>query len=608
MDKFGRNEMKRRDLIGVALGVDPPDLVIRSATLVNVISRELHPADIVVKGDRIAAVLEPGGEYDRSIRVIEAEGRFAAPGFIDPHVHIESSMITVAEYARAVIPRGTTMVAADPHEIGNVLGLPGMKSLFEEASAVPLRVRLRVPGRIPAVPAWMETSNGELSVADTRAMFDWPEALCLAGDINPNLVLRQDREQLDKFELADELGVTISGQSPGLSGRALSAFVAAGPEDSHVASSVDEIVENTRVGMRSILALRPARRLDAAHMAELARRVAEERLDTRLFQLCTDDIHAHDLLHEGHLDHRLRVVIEAGFDPVEAFQFATLNVAQGLRVDRDYGSISPGKVADIVLLDDLRAVSVAATIIAGRIVYADGEYRGAGESPRYPDWTKSTIRYAKPLTAADLSLRPPGNADSAMVRCIAAPTGKGRKTAREVELPVEDGIIVPAPDCGINALAVVERHKASGEIGRGFASSLKLRRGAIACSVNHDAHNVMLLGANHCDMALAGNRLAEIGGGYVLACDGEIVAELALPIAGLMSEASIEEVASDLRSLEEALSDVLGADLGDKALINMNFLSLPNIPDYGFTNKGLVASDKRMQLVETVIEEGGRVT
>lgn len=608
MDKFGRSEMKRRDLIGVALGVDPPDLVIRSATLVNVISRELHPADIVVKGDRIAAVLEPGGAYDRSVRVIEAEGRFAAPGFIDPHVHIESSMITVAEYARAVIPRGTTMVAADPHEIGNVLGLPGMKALFEEASAAPLRVGLRVPGRIPAVPAWMETSNGELSVADTRAMFDWPEALCLAGDINPNLVLRQDREQLDKFELADELGVTISGQSPGLSGRALSAFVAAGPEDSHVASSVDEIVENTRVGMRSVLALRPARRLDAAHMAELARRVAEERLDTRLFQLCTDDIHAHDLLHEGHLDHRLRVVIEAGFDPVEAFQFATLNAAQGLRIDRDYGSISPGKAADIVLLDDLRAVSVAATIIAGRIVYADGEYRGAGESMRYPDWTKSTIRYAKPLTAADLSLRPPGNAASATVRCIADPTGMGRKTAREVELPVEDGIIVPAPENGINALAVVERHKASGEIGRGFATSLKLRRGAIACSVNHDAHNVMLLGANHRDMALAGNRLAEIGGGYVLACNGEIVAELALPIAGLMSEASIEEVASDLRSLEEALANVLGADLGDKALINMNFLSLPNIPDYGFTNKGLVASDQRMQLIETVIEEGGTVT
>ena len=258
-------------------------------------------------------------------------------------------------------------------------------------------------------------------------------------------------------------------------------------------------------------------------------------------------------------------------------------------------------MADIVLLDDLRAVTVSTAIIAGEIVYTDGEYRGPTGSVSYPDWTKSTIRYAKPLTAADLSLRPTRNADTATVRCITAPTGRGKKTATETELPVLDGVIVPAPERGINALAVVERHKASGEIGRGFASSLKLRRGAIACSVNHDAHNVMLLGANHEDMALAGNRLAEIGGGYVLACDDEIVAELALPIAGLMSEASIEDVASDLTALEGALNGILGADLSDKALINMNFLSLPNIPDYGFTTKGLVASDKRMQLVESVI-------
>ena len=601
--------MKRRDLIDVALGADPPDLVVRSATLVNVVSRELHPADILVKGSRIAAVLEPGGAYPPGAQVLEADGRFAAPGLIDPHVHLESSMISVAEYARAVIPRGTTMVAADPHEIGNVLGLPGMKTLFDEARTVPLRVRLRVPGRIPAVPAWMETSNGELGADETGAMLEWPEAVCLAGDINPNLVLRRDREQLDKFDMAADSGMPISGQSPGLSGRALSAFVAAGPEDSHVASSVDEIVENTRVGMRSVLALRPARRLEAGHMAELARRVADERLDTRTFQLCTDDIHAYDLLFEGHLDHRLRVLIEAGFDPVEAFQFATVNVAQSLRIDHDHGSIAPGKLADIILLDDLRAVSVATTIIDGRIVYADGEYRGPRQSIRYPDWSKSTIRYAKPLTASDLALRSPGNSDTAKVRCIApAAAGRGRKTATEVELPVRDGVIVPTPERGISALAMVERHKASGEIGRGFASNLKLRRGAIACSVNHDAHNVMLLGANHADMALAGNRLADIGGGYVLACDGEIVAELALPIAGLMSEASIEEVAADLKSLEEALSGVLGADLSDKALINLNFLSLPNIPDYGFTNKGLVASDQRMQLVESVIQEEGRVT
>jgi adenine deaminase len=593
--------MKRRELVEVALGHVPPDLVIRNVTLVNVMSREIHAADIVVKSDRIAAVLEPGDSYPADVPQIDGQGLYAVPGFIDPHVHLESSMISVAEYARAVIPRGTTTVAADPHEIGNVLGSPGMRALFDEAATTPLRVKLRVPGRIPAVPAWMETSNGELTVAGTREMLGWPEAVCLAGDINPNLVLGGDQEQFDKFEMVESMGLPISGQSPGLTGRPLSAFVAAGPEDSHVAGSVAEIIESTRAGARTILALRPGRRLDASHMAELVRRVKADRIDSRLFQVCTDDIHAHDLLHEGHLDHRLRTLMNAGFDPAEAFQFATINVAQGLRISSDHGSISPGKLPDIVLLTDLRAVSVVTTIIAGKVVFSDGTYHAARGSFRYPGWTKSTIRYAAPLTAADLAMRPASNIFSARVRCLVAASPGKAKSVREEDLQVEDGIILPDPGRNINAVAMIERHKASGEIGRGFADCIRIKRGAIACSVNHDAHNVAVFGASHADMALAANRLADIGGGYVLACDGDIVAELALPIAGLMSEEPIDVVAAQLEAVEAALRDVLGAEDQQKALINMNFLSLPNIPNYGFTNKGLVASDGRMALVDSLV-------
>ena len=500
-----------------------------------------------------------------------------------------------------MIPRGTTTIAADPHEIGNVLGSPGMRAVFDEAATTPLRVKLRIPGRIPAAPPWMETSNGTLTVEGTREMLNWPEAVCLAGDINPNLVLGGDAEQFEKFEMVEKRGLPISGQSPGLRGRALSAFVAAGPEDSHVAGSVDEIIENTRVGVRSILALRPGRWLDASHMAELARRVRAQGIDTRLFQVCTDDIHAHDLLHEGHLDHRLRVLMEAGFDPLEAYQFVTINVAQGLRIGHDHGSISPGKLADIVLLRDLRAVSVATTIIAGKVVYSDGKYHGPRQSLPYPGWTKNTIRFAAPLTADDLALRPPSNAATARVRCLVSAVSAKPKSVREEELRVEGGFILPDPERNINAVAMIERHKASGEIGRGFADCIKIKRGAIACSVNHDAHNVAVFGISYADMALAANRLAEIGGGYALACDGRIVAELPLPVAGLMSEEPIEVVAAQLNAIEAALRDVLGAEDQQKALINMNFLALPNIPDYGFTNKGLVASDGRMELVDVLV-------
>lgn len=592
----------RRDrncLVDVALARRSPDLVIRNVNLVNVLSREIHTADIVVAGQRIAAVLPANEGGEGNHKTIDGEGLYAAPGFIDPHVHIESSMISVREYARLVIPRGTTMIAADPHEMGNVLGIPGMRALLDEANETPLRVRFRVPGRVPAMPEWLETSNGSVSVDDTRALFEWPEAICLAGDINPNLVLEKDDEQFQKFDMAEELGCTISGQSPGLRGRALAAFLAAGPEDSHVARSIDEIIENTRLGMASVLALRPGRVLDSSHYAELAKTVKNCNLDTRLFQLCTDDIHAHDLLHEGHIDHRLRVAIAAGFDPVEAFQFATVNVAQGLRISHDYGSISPGRVADIQLLSDLENVTVEATIISGEVVYSEGQYHGPSGRVEYPDWTKSTIRYRKALEADDFRVRPKNNEDTARVLVIGHSKGEG-KVAREAELPVRDGAVQPDADQAINAMAMVERHGKNGGIGLGFSDAVALKHGAIACSVNHDAHNIAVFGADHDDMAIAANRIAEIGGGYVLVRDGRVVAELPLPVAGLMSEDSAESVAEAIQNVRQAFQQDLGGNQDDKALIHMNFLALPNIPAFGFTDKGLIASDK-MQPVDSVL-------
>jgi len=591
----------RSQLINVAMGHEQADVVIKNVQLVNVLSREIHAADILLAGERIAAVLPPGEGGDGSNETIDGTSLYAAPGFIDPHVHIESSMVSVREYARAVIPRGTTMIAADPHEIGNVLGVPGMRELLDEANDTPLRVKLRVPGKIPAMPAWVETSNGELSFEDTRKLFDWPEAICLAGDINPNLVLQSDEEQLRKFELADELGHMISGQSPGLSGRALSAFLAAGPEDSHVAGSIDEVIENTRLGMASILALRPGRRLDGSHWADLAGRVRKMGLDTRLFQLCTDDIHVHDLLSEGHMDHRIRTAIAGGFSAVEAYQFASINVAQGLRIANDYGSISPGKVADILLLSDLDSVAVEKTIIGGEVLYSDETYRGPQGRVSYPDWMKSTVRYKDALTAENMQVKPISNDATAVVRVISTLPGKGKSVSEE-ELPVLDGVICPDAERRINAFAMVERHKASGEIGLGFADVIGLKRGAIACSVNHDAHNIAIFGANHEDMALAGNRIAQLGGGYALACDGKIVAELPLPVAGLMSEEPAEVVATQMEAVQTALIEVLGGDAADKVLVAMNFLALPNIPNYGFTNKGLIASDGRMEKIDTVIK------
>ena len=553
--------------------------------LVNVLTREIHPADILVASGRIAAVVPPGQSWKAGVEIIDAAGNLISPGFIDPHVHIESSMVTVAEYARCVVPRGTTTIAADPHEIGNVLGLPGMRLLFEEAGTVPLRVLLRVPGRIPAMPDWLETSNARLDQTETEAMFDWPEAVCLAGDISPTLILDADAEQLGKIAFSEAQRRTVSGQAPGLRGRMLNAYIAGGPQDSHVANDVDEIVDNLRLGLRTVLALRPGRRLNAAHFADLARRVREERLETRFLQLCTDDIHAHFLHQEGALDHRLRAAIAAGFDVMTAYQMVTLNVAEGLRIDRDLGSVSPGRYADLLLLSDLATVAIEQVFIGGVRVAEGTHYSGPAATFRYPAWASETIRLQRAVTDEDLPVRAPHNAPRARVRAI---TLGAPKRALEADLEVRAGAVLPDPAQDVAALAVIERHTGSGRIGRGFLTGLGLQRGALATSISHDAHNLFVVGCDFADIAVAANRLATIGGGYVLALDGEVIAELALPIAGLMSAAPIAAVAAAMAQIEALLTTRLGCSGSSRALMALNFVCLPNIPHVGFTDFGML--------------------
>jgi len=589
----------RSALVDVALGRAAPDCIVAGGKVANVLTRELYPSDILIKGERIAAVVAPGSaRIPDGTRVVDAAGCVVAPGLMDPHVHIESSMVTVREYARAVVPRGVTAVAEDPHEIGNVLGVPGMRLLFDEAATAPLKLFLRVPGRIPAMPDWIETSNGALDLDATRDLFAWDEAICLAGDINPSLILQHDAEQAAKIAFCAAHGHTVSGQAPGLAGAALNAYIAAGMEDSHVAKSVAEILENIRLGLRSVITLRPGRRLDRGHFRELAALIREHRLDTRLLQFCTDDIHAHHLFAEGHLDHRLRVAIEEGFEPMVALQMATINVAEGLRIDRDYGSVSPGKYADLAIFRDLATVDVAKVMIDGAIAYDETGYQPESVPAfRYPDWAKSTIHTKGRIASDDVMIRVPHNAHRAVVNCISATTPRKR---HERPLEIHNGVIMPDPAQDIAAIAVIDRHRASGRCGRGFVTGMSLKRGAVAASVSHDAHNLFALGIDYGDIALALNHLVELGGGYAIAVDGAIVAELPLPIAGLMTEAPLAEVAARTERIERMLVERLGCTQRTQTLAALNFLCLPNLPHYGFTDRGLVDSHE-IALVDPVL-------
>jgi adenine deaminase len=501
-------------------------------------------------------------------------------------------MLTVREYSRAAVTNGVTMICADPHEIGNVLGIPGMRLMFEEARTVPMKMFLRVPARIPAMPAWLETSGARVTIEETRNMMDWVETICLAGDINPSLLISKDDEQFKKIASAIARGLTVSGQSPGLRGAELNAFVAAGAEDSHVAASIGEIIENQRLGLRTIVAVRDDR-LYRKELQELGNAIRETGLDTRYLQFCTDDVGAHELVDVGHLNSRIRMAIEAGIDPMTAYQMATLNVAEGMRVGRDYGSLTPGKCADMIVIEDLEQVTVTATMIDGEWAFNHGEYLPGKKTFSYPEWAKSTMRVRGEVSAADLSVTVARDVKAARIRALAMRNPKGED---QFVLKVSDGVVMPDPQQHVSSLAVIDRHKSSGQIGIGFVSQLYVECGAIASTVCHDAHNLMVIGANHTDMAIAANRATANGGGYAVALNGKILFEMPLPVAGLMSEEPLHVVAERVRELETIIYDVLGAPRKFKVLHQMNFLCLPNIPNYGFTNFGMMSTVELVSL------------
>jgi adenine deaminase len=585
----------RAHLVRVALGDEPADLVLRGGVVVSVATRELVPADVVISGERIAAVARPGEHAGPAAESIDLAGRFVAPGLIDPHVHIESSNLTLTELARAIVPRGVLSLCEDAHEIANVLGLPGIDLFVEEARALPLNLLLRVPGRVPALPAHLETSGHEMDLDATTALLDRPDAVCLGGDINPALLLGADPDQLAKIEATIARSKTVGGQLPGFTGALLDASIVTGIEDTHVAESVDEVLEQLRRGLRVLLTPR-IDRLPAEDWPALAGALVAHGVDTRNLLLCSDDVHPNLLRREGHLDYRLRLAIESGFPPVQAIQMATLNPAEHLRVDRDLGLVGPGKLADLVVLDDLGDFAPAMVLHHGRVVAEAGRLTDEPPPFAYPSWSRDTVHLAAPVRPGDLAVRSEG--ERATVRVVAF---GGPKTMHTTELGVVDGIVRPDPDADVASIAVIERHRRSGAIGKGFVSGLGIRGGAVASTVNHDSHNVFVVGDSHASMAIAANALAEAQGGYCVVVGDQVRAVVPLPIAGLLSDRPLAEVAEGLDQVERALLDELGCGVPYHPVYALNFLCLPNIPDVGVTDQGLIETAS-MELLSTVVD------
>jgi adenine deaminase len=573
-------------MIRVALGDEPADVVGAGATVVSVITGELIAADVVIAGDRVVALADPG-EYlvGKGTEVLDCTGQYASPGLIDPHTHIESSNLTVAELAASIVPRGVSTLIADPHEIANVLGVAGIDLLVDEARTLPLDVRLRVPGRVPALPAHLETSGHEVDMATTLALLDRPEAACIGGDINPALLLGADPDQLAKIEATITRHKTVGGQLPGFTGRVLDASVVTGIEDTHVAESVAEVLAQLRRGLRVLLTPR-IDRLPAEEWPDLAQAVGAAGVDTRFLCLCTDDIHPNILAREGHLDARVRLAIAAGFTPVQAVQMATLNPAELMRLDRDHGSLTPGKLADIVVVPELATWAPSLVLHRGRVVARDGTMLAAPTPAAYPAWSRGTVRLPRPVTAADLELQVDHDGP---VEVNVVEFG-GPKTMLAATLAASGGVVQPDGAQDIAAIAVLERHRGSGAIGRGFVAGLGIRGGAVASTVNHDSHNIFVVGDSHEAMAIAANALTDAGGGYCAVVGTEVRALVALPVAGLLSEQPLAAVARGLDEVERVLLEDLHCSIPYRPLYALNFLCLPNIPDVGVTDHGIIAT------------------
>lgn len=562
-----------RDLqhkLSIARGESPADLLLRNARLVNVLSGEIHPASVAVSDGRIIGV----GDY-AARRVVDLAGAYLAPALIDGHFHVESSMLTMPELARAVVPRGTGAIVIDPHEYANVLGLDGIRYVLESSRDLPLEVFLMLPSCVPATP--FETAGAELTAYDLRLMMADERVAGVAELMNFPAVIRGEEEELAKIDAGK--GKNIDGHAPGLGGKPLNAYVLAGVQSDHESTDLEEAREKLRLGLHLLLREGSTER----NLAALAPLVTP--LNAMNCSFATDDKLAGDLVTEGHIDHAVRTAIRGGVPPITAFQIATINTARHYRL-RNLGAIAPRFWADFVVFDDLQQPVVRQTWKKGVLVAENGKYL---VPPPPPVTLPRSTMNAYCSAPADFVV--PANG-AAQIRVIDVVPGQ-ILTRQVLAAPrVEQGQVVADVDRDLLKLVVVERHRATGNVGVGFARGFGLRRGALGSTVAHDAHNVVIVGTNDADITCALEALKRLQGGQVAVADGQVQAELGLPIAGLVSDRPLEEVVGRIADLNAAAAQ-MGCRLA-APFMTLSFLSLSPIPELKLTDQGLVDS-VRMQ-------------
>ncbi len=559
------NQKERKELIRVARGETPAELLLVNAKIINTFTATIEQANVAIYGGRIAGI----GDYHDAKQVIDLKGKYLAPGLINGHTHVESSLLHIAQYARAVVPRGTSALVTDLHEIANVCGLKGAQYILSCAEHLPLDLFFMVPSCVPATQ--LETSGAQIEADGVQSALSWKDTIGLGEVMNFPGVLSGDPKVLLKLALSK--GKVIDGHAPGLKGKELNAYLAAGIGSDHESTIIEEAREKLSRGMWLMIREGSSEK----NLATLLPLVGDKTYHRCFFVV--DDRSCVDLLKDGDIDAVVRKAIKLGLEPIRALQMATINPAQYFRLD-GLGAIAPGYLANLMVIADLAHLDIEMVFYRGQLVSKDNK-------ALFPvdrigdDELRHTINI-KPFSLEALRI-PAENRAWPIIEIV---PGQIVTKKRREEVMVREGVILPDVERDVLKLAVVERHKASGNIGLGLVRGFGLKRGSMASSIAHDSHNIIVIGTNDEDIFAAVKEIEKLQGGLVIAASGQVLAALPLPIAGLLSDEPLETVVGKLEKLESIAAD-LGCRL-PSPFSTLSFLALPVIPELRLTDLGLV--------------------
>lgn len=563
-----------REQLEAAKGLRPYDVLLENVKIVNVFTEEIMEGCIGIYGQRIVAV---NPKKKEAKTVIDGQGCYAVPGFIDAHIHIETTLLTPEALGDVIIPWGTTSLCVDAMEIANVAGMEGLQALIKDMDQLPFRLYLEIPSRVPTAPG-LETTGGVLGVEEVTELLDLPQAISL-GELDPSKILGIREEYLAKIAASLGKNKVCNGHAIGLSPEALNVYAAGHLSDDHESVEYEELLDRLRVGIKALIREGSSER----NVEKLITGVVQNNLSTENLMYCTDDKHVNDIAREGHISYNIEKSIALGLDPVKAIKIATINAAKHFRMEQDIGSITPGRYADIVLLKDLKTIKPVMVMKGGRVV---ADVNGAKPCPKkeYPSKLFDSVHISP--TFSENAFKIPAVGQRALCRVIEMIKDQIINNELHEWMQITDGEIRQEVERDILKLSVVERYGKNGRVSNGLVKGFGLKKGALASSVSHDHHNIVVVGANDHDMAVAVKEIERLHGGFVLVCDGKVVDALALPLAGLMTTLDANTVMKR--------NDELNAKVQEQGcmmaapFMSLSFISLPTVPKLGLTDFGLI--------------------